>query len=61
MTNRGWRAMETYGADEHITADSFHKYKYDLTYGAESPEEEMYNSMAVDPGQDRELQEALKL
>ena len=62
MTNRGWRAMETYGADEHITADSFHKYKYDLTYSTQSPEEEIYKQvLAVDPGQDRELQEALEV
>lgn len=36
MTNRAWRALETYGADASITADEFEAYKYDLAYSAKS-------------------------
>jgi acyl-homoserine-lactone acylase len=36
MTNRAWRALETYGADRHITAESFRAYKYDLNYSSRS-------------------------
>jgi acyl-homoserine-lactone acylase len=36
MTNRAWRALETYGADRHITAKSFRAYKYDLNYSSRS-------------------------
>jgi acyl-homoserine-lactone acylase len=36
MTNRAWRALETYGADSRITADTFRTYKFDLTYSDHS-------------------------
>jgi acyl-homoserine-lactone acylase len=36
MTNRAWRALETYGADTSITAEEFEAYKYDLAYSAKS-------------------------
>ncbi len=60
MTNRAWRAMETYGADSRITAEAFRAYKYDLTYSTRSPEFEIFNEiLAIDPGQDRDMQQAL--
>jgi acyl-homoserine-lactone acylase len=36
MTNRAYRALETYGADSSITADEFEAYKYDLAFSARS-------------------------
>jgi penicillin amidase/acyl-homoserine-lactone acylase len=36
MTNRAYRALETYGADTSITAAEFEAYKYDLAYSARS-------------------------
>ncbi len=36
MTNRAYRALETYGADTSITADEFDAYKYDLAYSPRS-------------------------
>lgn len=51
MTNRARRAMETFGADSRITAEAFHKYKFDLTYSSNSEEIELLNQViAIDPG-----------
>lgn len=62
MTNRAWRALETFGADSHITAQAFHKYKYDLAYSRRSEEEEIFRKvLAMDPGKDATLQHALDL
>jgi len=36
MTNRAFRALETYGADPSITAEEFEAYKYDLAYSEKS-------------------------
>ncbi|MBI1199531.1 MAG: acylase [Phenylobacterium sp.] len=36
MTNRAYRALETYGADPSITAEEFEAYKYDLAYSTKS-------------------------
>jgi acyl-homoserine-lactone acylase len=36
MTNRAWRALETFGADKAITADAFRKYKFDVRYSTRS-------------------------
>ncbi len=36
MTNRAWRALETFGADTAITADAFRKYKFDVRYSTRS-------------------------
>src|SRR5580700_9027545 len=59
MTNRAWRAMETYGADSRITAEAFHTYKYDLTYSTRSPEAQVMGEvLAVVPGQDADLRQA---
>jgi penicillin amidase/acyl-homoserine-lactone acylase len=62
MTNRAWRAMETYGADSRITAEAFHAYKYDLAYSTRSPEAQAFGEvLATDPGKDAGLREALDL
>jgi penicillin amidase/acyl-homoserine-lactone acylase len=36
MTNRAYRALETFGADTSITAAEFDAYKYDLAYSPRS-------------------------
>src|SRR5450755_2527337 len=59
MTNRAWRAMETYGTDPRITAEAFHAYKYDLGYSDRSPEARVFEAvLAVDPGKDTDLRQA---
>jgi acyl-homoserine-lactone acylase len=53
MTNRAWRAMETFDADSHITAEAFHAYKFDLSYSARSEEIQLIDeASALDPGKD---------
>jgi acyl-homoserine-lactone acylase len=59
MTNRAWRAIETYGADPHITADAFHAYKYDLAYSTRSEVAKVLAEVvAIYPGTDADLQQA---
>jgi acyl-homoserine-lactone acylase len=59
MTNRAWRAIETYGADPHITAETFRAYKYDLVYSSRSDEAKIFAEvLAIDPGKDADLQQA---
>ncbi|MBI1320443.1 MAG: acylase [Candidatus Hydrogenedens sp.] len=36
MTNRSYRVLETYGADDSITAEEFHAYKFDTQYSEKS-------------------------
>jgi penicillin amidase/acyl-homoserine-lactone acylase len=36
MTNRAYRALETFGADRAITADAFRRYKFDISYSSRS-------------------------
>jgi penicillin amidase/acyl-homoserine-lactone acylase len=36
MTNRSWRALENFGADEHISAEAFRRYKFDTRYSRKS-------------------------
>lgn len=36
MTNRGWRLLETYGADASITPEEFRRYKFDDAYSVRS-------------------------
>jgi len=56
MTNRAWRALETYGADASITAEEFRAYKFDLAY---SPRSELVASvgeiLAADAGGDADF------
>lgn len=63
MTNRAWRAIETYGADPRITAEAFHAYKYDLAYSERSPEGQVFAGIlaadsGTDQGKDAELRQA---
>jgi acyl-homoserine-lactone acylase len=59
MTNRAYRAEETFGADPHITAEAFRRYKFDIAYSARSEIAQMIAEVcAVDPGQDVDLKAA---
>jgi acyl-homoserine-lactone acylase len=59
MTNRSYRAEETFGADTHITADAFAKYKFDLAYSARSDiAKEIAEVTAIKPGSDKDLAQA---
>jgi len=56
MTNRAYRAEETFGADNSIAAAEFRKYKFDLAYSAHSDiAHEIAEVLAVDPHGDAEL------
>jgi penicillin amidase/acyl-homoserine-lactone acylase len=59
MTNRAYRAEETFGADTSITAQEFHDYKFDLAY---SPRSEVADDIAevlkADPKGDTDLKQA---
>lgn len=51
MTNRAWRAMETYGADSRITKEAFRAYKFDLSYSTRSDVAQLVDeAIAIDPG-----------
>jgi penicillin amidase/acyl-homoserine-lactone acylase len=59
MTNRAYRAEETFGADTHITAVNFHKYKFDLSYSAKSDiAKEITEIEVIKPGNDADLKQA---
>ena len=59
MTNRAYRAEETFGADPHITAEAFRRYKFDVAYSARSEIAQMIAEVcAVDPGPDADLKAA---
>ncbi len=59
MTNRAWRAIESYGADLRITAEAFHAYKYDLEYSMRSNEAQVLSEvLAIDTGTDADLRQA---
>jgi penicillin amidase/acyl-homoserine-lactone acylase len=59
MTNRAYRAEETFGADTHITADAFAKYKFDLAYSVRSDvAREIAEVTAINPGADKDLAQA---
>jgi acyl-homoserine-lactone acylase len=59
MTNRSYRAQETFGADPKITAEAFRRYKFDISYSARSEIAQMITEvLAVDPGQDADLKAA---
>jgi acyl-homoserine-lactone acylase len=62
MTNRAYRAEETFGADPHITAQAFRRYKFDIAYSARSDiAREIAEVGAVDPGTDNDLKAAQAL
>jgi penicillin amidase/acyl-homoserine-lactone acylase len=59
MTNRAYRAEETFGADTSITAQEFHDYKFDLAYSARSEvADEIRQILGVDPKGDAQLRQA---
>ena len=56
MTNRAWRALETFGADTAITAEKFRAYKFDLAYSVHSNIARMIAEiLATDPHGDEDL------
>jgi penicillin amidase/acyl-homoserine-lactone acylase len=58
MTNRAWRALETFGADSHITAEAFRAYKYDLDYSTRSDVAQLVDqAIALDPGKDADSED----
>ncbi|MBI3677572.1 MAG: acylase [Proteobacteria bacterium] len=62
MTNRAYRAEETFGSDPSITAEDFKKYKFDLHYSVRSElASEVAEVLAVDPGGDTDLKAAQKI
>jgi len=62
MTNRAWRALETYGADTRISAAAFRAYKYDLSYSARSDLAQLVAEVcAFDPGTDADLRQAQEI
>jgi acyl-homoserine-lactone acylase len=62
MTNRAYRAQETFGADAAITAEAFRAYKFDLTYSARSDfARQIAEVIKVDPGSDNDLSAAQAL
>jgi len=62
MTNRAYRAEETFGADPAITADAFRTYKFDIAYSARSDiAREIAEVIKIDPGADKDLAAAQAL
>jgi acyl-homoserine-lactone acylase len=62
MTNRAYRAQETFGADGAISAEAFRTYKFDITYSARSAfAQEIAEVVKVDPGSDNDLKSAQTL
>ena len=56
MTNRGWRAFETFGADHAITPEAFERYKFDLAYSEHSDERAWVKEiLAADSSHDADL------
>jgi acyl-homoserine-lactone acylase len=59
MTNRAYRALETFGADPKIDAAHFRQYKFDIAYSVKSDiAQEIAEVIAVDPGNDADLKQA---
>ena len=62
MTNRAYRAQETFSADAAITEKAFRAYKFDIAYSARSEfAREIADVVKVDPGSDNELAAAQTL
>ena len=62
MTNRAYRAQETFGADAAITAEAFRRYKFDLSYSDRSDfARKIAEVVKVDPGSDTDLSAAQAL
>jgi acyl-homoserine-lactone acylase len=62
MTNRAYRAQETFGADAAITAEAFRAYKFDLAFSDRSDvAREIAEVLKVDPKSDSDLKSAQAL
>ncbi len=62
MTNRAYRAQETFGADAAISAEAFRTYKFDIAYSERSDiAREIAEVIQVDPGSDHDLSAAQAL
>ena len=62
MTNRAYRAQETFGADAAITAEAFRAYKFDLAFSERSDvAREIAEVVKVDPESDSDLKSAQAL
>jgi penicillin amidase/acyl-homoserine-lactone acylase len=62
MTNRAYRAQETFGADPAISAEAFRAYKFDLAFSERSDlAGEIAAVVKVDPGSDSDLKSAQAL
>jgi penicillin amidase/acyl-homoserine-lactone acylase len=56
MTNRAYRAEETFGADPAISAEAFRNYKFDIAYSERSSvAREIAEVAKIDPGSDGDL------
>lgn len=59
MTNRAWRALETFGTDHAITDTSFRAYKFDVAFSDRSSVMEMVREVtAINPKGDADLAKA---
>ncbi len=62
MTNRAYRAQETFGADGHITEAAFRAYKFDIAYSARSDMAKVVAAvLALDPKGDASIVAAQKV
>jgi penicillin amidase/acyl-homoserine-lactone acylase len=62
MTNRAYRAQETFGADAAITAETFRAYKFDLAFSDRSDvAREIAEVVKIDPKSDSDLKSAQAL
>lgn len=59
MTNRAYRVQETFGADAHISAEAFRRYKYDVRYSRQSSEWAIVQAaIGLDAGADADMKAA---
>jgi acyl-homoserine-lactone acylase len=59
MTNRAYRALETFGTQNRISPELFRADKYDLTYSEHSELMDLIHQVtATDPGNDQDLRAA---
>lgn len=62
MTNRAWRALETFGTDHAITDASFRVHKFDVTFSDRSSVMQMVREVtAIDPKGDADLAKAQEI
>ena len=59
MTNRAYRAQETFGPDHAVTDASFRAHKFDIAYSERSDLARLVAQLvAIDPGADNDLKQA---